>query len=180
MENEYSRQLAIIASEIQQMAQKDQEARKAGDPEKTAVIDQNNLQQLEGIVKRIGWPTRSKVGEEAAHAAWLIVQHADTNPAFQRHCLELISAEPKTEVALEDRAFLTDRVLVNEGRPQLYGTQWRVDQQKGFVPEEIENLDTLDARRAKAGMEPFAEYAEAMKEMYRNLPKQEEKKGKDT
>jgi hypothetical protein len=31
------------------------------------------------------------VGEDGAHAAWLLAQHADRDPAFQRRCLDLLT-----------------------------------------------------------------------------------------
>jgi hypothetical protein len=64
------------------------------------------------------------VGEEGSIAAWVIAQHLDHDPALQRRCLELLErAVAAADADAESLAFLTDRVLVNEGRPQRYGTQ---------------------------------------------------------
>jgi len=179
MEIENSKQLSIIASEIQQMAREDQEARAAGDASVTVSVDQKNRSHLEAIIEQIGWPSQSKVGKEAAHAAWLLVQHADENPLFQRHCLDLMMAEQTGEIAREDIAYLDDRIRVNEGQPQLYGTQWRVDEKKGYIPEEIADPENLDQRRAEMGMELFAEYSEAMQKMYKELQAKQRKERND-
>jgi hypothetical protein len=48
-------------------------------------LDRKNAQRLKEIIKGIGWPTISKVGVEASWAAWLIAQHADHNPRFQKN-----------------------------------------------------------------------------------------------
>lgn len=57
--------------------------------------------------------------------AWLLIQHADSDVEFQQYCLELMEREVESGgVAKSDVAFLTDRILVNKGKPQLYGTQF--------------------------------------------------------
>ena len=59
------------------------------------------------------------------HDAWLLVQHADRDRPFQKQCLELLrEAVAKKEASGKDLADLTDRVLVGEGKNQIYGTQF--------------------------------------------------------
>ncbi len=87
-------------------------------------IDVSNTDRLREIVSEHGWPGRSLVGEEGAHHAWLIAQHADRQLDFQRQALELLAdAVQRGEAAQRDWAYLTDRVRMNEGREQVYGTQ---------------------------------------------------------
>jgi hypothetical protein len=146
---------AAIASEILAMAERDQAMRRSGsyDP----AVDRDNTERMKTIVAAIGWPTRSKVGEIAEHAAWLLTQHADHDRAFQRSCLALMSAEPPTEVCARHLAYLEDRIRVAEERPQRYGTQFR--QSCGALePAPIEDVEHLDERRAAVGLEPFAAY----------------------
>src|SRR5258708_380628 len=50
-------------------------------------LDKEHTARLKAVVAAHGWPGKSLVGEKAAHAAWLLVQHADADPAFQRRCL---------------------------------------------------------------------------------------------
>jgi hypothetical protein len=72
------------------------------------------------VVDRQGWPLRSKVGEQAATAAWLLAQHADARPDFQRRCLHLLTvAVDHGEADPAHLAYLTDRVLCGEGRPSV-------------------------------------------------------------
>jgi hypothetical protein len=56
-----------------------------------ASVDAGNLAWLKETVAEVGWPGRSMVGEDGAHAAWLLAQHADRDPAFQRRCLDLVT-----------------------------------------------------------------------------------------
>jgi Sulfotransferase family len=119
-------------------------------------MDSNNTAWLMAVVEDIGWPVRSLVGADAAHAAWLLAQHADLNPAFQRHCLKLLRrAARHGEASSADLAHLHDRVLLASGKPQLYGTQIVVRDGR-YVPARLRNAQTVDARRAAAGLEPIA------------------------
>ena len=97
----------------------------AADPRVTELrrVDTENRAWLKQIVEKSGWPTAGQVGKDGAHAAWLLVQHADDEPAFQKRCLELMTKAPAGEVSPTDVAYLTDRVLIKETGKQLYGTQ---------------------------------------------------------
>lgn len=124
-------------------------------------IDAVNTARMKEIVAEYGWPTKSLVGEDGARSAWLLVQHADGDPAFQLQCLELMEATPPGEVSPVDVAYLTDRVLVNEDKKQLYGTQfWMVGGK--MVPRPIEDEAGLAARRAELGMISMEEYSAIM------------------
>jgi hypothetical protein len=59
-------------------------------------------------------------------------------------------------------ACLEDRVRVNSGQSQLYGTQFTVTDDE-LEPRPIEDPDGLDIRRAAAGLEPFAAYEARMR-----------------
>ncbi|MGP3972801.1 DUF6624 domain-containing protein [Streptomyces sp. 8N114] len=109
------------------------------------------------------WPTAEEVGEEAALGSWLVAQHADRQLDVQRLALHLL------EQAVEDGtagpegcsrlAFLRDRLHVNAGLPQRYGTQIQGVAADGApIPWPVEDAEKLDAHRAEAGIPPFAEY----------------------
>ena len=94
----------------------------------------------------------------------LLVQHMDADPAFQRHCLELMTAAAaRGDVTQANIAYLTDRVLLAEGQPQDYGTQMhRVG--GGWEPRNLADPETVDQRRAAAGLSPLADYVRRMAE----------------
>lgn len=117
------------------------------------------------IVSEIGWPTISKVGAETSSAAWLLVQHADHDVDFQKLCLELMKAEPEGEVAKQNIAFLEDRIRVNQGLGQIYGTQFMQKDGK-HIPKPIENEETVDVRRAEMAMGTLEERINKMYEKY--------------
>jgi hypothetical protein len=143
---------------------------------KMSAVDQKNRARLKQVVDKHGWPGKSVVGKDGAHAAWLLVQHADGDLAFQKRCLSLMQAATKGDVEPQDIAYLTDRILVAQRKKQRYGTQL---QQRGgrFTPQPIEDEGNVDKRRAKVGLPPLAEYLTAAQAEYDKLSgKQSEKK----
>ena len=156
-----------IAAEIAEMAEKDQEMRRAAAAARSrwdADLDRRHTARMKEIVAQIGWPAASKVGRHTAHLAWLLVQHADQDVDFQRECLRLMREAPEGEVSRADAAYLEDRVRVHEGRPQLYGTQFHTDERGELVPLPIEDPGRLDERRAAAGLQPLAEYEQLIRQ----------------
>ncbi|WP_344076418.1 DUF6624 domain-containing protein [Luedemannella helvata] len=163
-----------LAAELIARMERDQEvrARIGAGPitdevaERMRAVDDENTRWLTAVLDRHGWPRRSQVGEHAAHAASLLAQHADDHPEVQRRCLGLL------EEAVRDReadpaylAYLTDRVLRADGKPQLYGTQfWREPGGGGqLTPQPIADPANLDERRRSVGLPPFAEYERQMR-----------------
>ncbi|HEX4799337.1 MAG TPA: DUF6624 domain-containing protein [Candidatus Paceibacterota bacterium] len=162
-----------IAQELKSMVDIDQDMRERSQAEDfwDETIDAKHTERMKEIVAEIGWPTVSKVGVEGASNAWLLVQHADHDVDFQERCLELMKEAPTGEVDITDVAYLTDRVCVNRGRGQLYGTQFTQEDGK-HIPRTIEDEANIDARRAEVGMGPLSEQIELM---YQKYPMGEEK-----
>ena len=61
------------------------------------------------------------------------------------------------EVSAVNVAYLTDRVRMHEGKPQVYGTQFRRSN-GDWEPYPIEDPDRVDERRAALGLATLAEY----------------------
>ncbi len=158
-----------IAAEIISMAGVDQDMRlKAIDDEKfwDESVDPKNTARMKEIVAEIGWPTVSKVGSDASVGAWLLVQHADREVEFQEHCLNLMKQEKEGEVVLRDVAHLEDRVRLNKGLPQLYGTQFRWTKNNEPI-QDIEDRENVDERRKAMGLNTLAERIEEMYVKYK-------------
>lgn len=140
-------------------------------------IDAENTAWLKKVVDKQGWPTTSMVGKTGSRAAWLLVQHADADRKFQRRCLDLMTKLPKGEVSLSNVAYLTDRVLLAEGKKQKYGTQFH--QVKGkFEPKPLEDPANVDKFRAEAGLPPLAEYKKLIRKQYAAGAKKQQPKSK--
>jgi hypothetical protein len=151
-----------LSAELRERADRDQAARRSlssghGFAEWRTVVepvDRDNTARLRELIARHGWPGYRLVGEAGAHAAWLLAQHAP--PGFQEECLPLLEdAVARGDANPVELAYLTDRVLMHRGEPQVYGTQYRVID---GVPQlwTVRDPDGLDQRRAALGMEPEA------------------------
>ncbi len=126
-------------------------------------IDRANTAWLKDVVEKRGWPGKSLVGTKGAHDAWLLVQHADRDHEFQKKCLELLkAAAEKGEVSKIDLAYLTDRVLVADGKKQQYGTQFN----NKMEPSPIEDEENVDKRRKEVGLPTMAEYRKQIERIY--------------
>ncbi len=149
-----------LRAELLERADRDQAARNSLPPgsshdewqEIVAPVDEANASWLQGVVAAHGWPGQSLAGEDGAHAAWLLLQHADVD--FQEQCLPLMAeAAGRGDASPRDLAYLKDRVLMWRGEPQIYGTQYLV---KDGVLElwTVRDPQGLDKRRAALGLEP--------------------------
>jgi hypothetical protein len=117
--------------------------------------DEENLNWLKERISSAGWFDIRKFGAVADNAAWLLVQHADGDPAYQARVAAML--EPKVtsgDTNAANFAFLSDRIAVREDRPQRYATQAECVEGKWLAPK-IEDPEELDARRAAMGLEPY-------------------------
>ena len=97
------------------------------------------------------WPTRTVVGAAGVRAVWILAQ-GDT--ALQRVALHRMMESGPDEVLPADVAVLEDRVRVQSGRKQLYGSQLRMVNGK-LAPAPIEDSTHVDMRRDAAGLPPL-------------------------
>lgn len=157
-----------ISEELLAMSQADQEMRTKAIKDMSLwddTIDNRNTARLKEIVAKNGWPTIPKVGVEASQAAWLLVQHAYADPDFMKECLALMKQAREGDVNPVHVAFLEDRLLTMEDRPQIYGTQFRTI--NGITePFPMEDPEHVDERRASVGLGTFAENEARIKVMY--------------
>jgi hypothetical protein len=127
-------------------------------------VDPSNTRFLKEVVQQYGWPKKSEVGDEVATAAWLVIQHTGDDLAFQKECLELLrQAVGNGEASPEHVAYLHDRILIIEKKPQIYGTQLTI-KDGAFVSFPIEDEDTVDERRKKLGLASLSSYIIMMNE----------------
>lgn len=174
-------QLAEIANELIEMHNRDRELvresidPKQHDPAKLALInaiDRAHAARLKEIVDCIGWPTRGTVGLGATEGAYLVLQHAGHDTAFQERCLEMMhDLVDRGELPAPYIALLTDRIRVFNGQPQVYGTQMTLARDNNGVMRPmpittIEYPEQLDARRAKMGMPAHELFVQAIAQAY--------------
>ncbi len=84
------------------------------------LIDRNNINYIDSIIKIHGYPGLSLVGESACQTAWNVIQHSYE---LDKYYNLLRNASRRGEIPDSLFAKTQDRVLVNHGKKQLFGTQ---------------------------------------------------------
>jgi hypothetical protein len=152
-----------LSAELLERADRDQAARMSLRPRPTmsewetivAPVDRDNTARLRELVAQYGWPGHELAGAAGAHAAWLLVQHAP--PDLQEECLPLLrEAVERGDASPVDLGYLTDRVLMHRGEPQIYGTQY-IHRDGVLELWTVRDPSGLDQRRAALGLEPEAQ-----------------------
>jgi len=113
-----------------------------------------NAARLRELIAEHGWPTEEIAGKDGAEAAWFITQHAIGEPDFQRSVLNLQAAAGK--VPDWHAAYLEDRIAMQEGRPQRFGSQWMDDPRDGLIrPWKLADPENVNSLRASVGLDPL-------------------------
>jgi hypothetical protein len=158
LEDDQRYRKAVAEVERSTLAPDEKEKIVADLDEKQEKADKRNVKRLAKIIEKYGWPARSAVGQEGSLAAFLVVQHGDLE--YQKKYLPLLKeAVNKGEADRDDAAMLEDRILMREGKKQIYGTQLHYNEAtKKLELWPIQDEEGVDARRASVGLEPLAKY----------------------
>ena len=135
----------------------------------------SNKERAERLFKKHGFLGFKQAGPEGSTHFWLLVQHSDKYPAFQRVVLPAMDREVKKGNAKpSDYALLYDRVQVNAGSKQSFGTQvtYQVNTTGRAVPK-IGLLDSahVDQRRKAYQLGPLKDYLNMMTSMHFEMNK---------
>jgi hypothetical protein len=165
-----------LRAELLAMRDRDQQARNDCDKGTTderikcyanisEAVDKPNTKRINEICSSIGFPTAKAVGKDGVDAFLLILQHSN-DLELKKKCLSAITKAFETkQVSASDYANFTDRLLVNLGKPQVYGCNFEFKDGK-LVMSKTEDLKNLDERRKKIGLPPIADYAKMLKQIY--------------
>ena len=123
--------------------------------------DEATTKRLSEILDRYGFPGVKMVGLNATRNFIVMLVHSPSVELMRRALPHVERASRHKEIPPDDFAMLADDVLANEGKLQLYGTNFK------FVGDKIAMLPTqdparLDERRRKLGLPPIAEYMRFM------------------
>jgi len=126
---------------------------------KWAEADRINELRAKAIIKKYGYPGYDLVGD-SSDSFWTIIQHCDDDIPFQEHVLALMKKEvDKNNANKENYALLIDRMLVNDHREQIYGTQVHTDPKTNkVIPFPLKYPELVDELRKEVGLEPLDTY----------------------
>lgn len=127
--------------------------------------DATNREKLKNILAKHGFPTKAMVGDVGMRAIFIVIQHADQDKEFQQSQFpHLENAVKNGDLDGQSYAYLYDRIKINAGEPQLYGTQCsnidRVNNSVELFP--VEDIEGLDKRRMEMDMMPIQTYKELL------------------
>jgi hypothetical protein len=99
--------------------------------------DSINVIRVTALLDTYGWPGKDEVGETAASAVFLVIQHADLK--VQEKYLPLMREAVKQ-------------------KKQIYGSQLSGDGSGTYQIDPLEDPRNVDKRRAAVGLGPLADY----------------------
>lgn len=117
-----------------------------------ATIDIQNKVKIESILEKYGWIEQSKIGEKAADGIFYVVQHTDLE-FKEKYFPQLKKLAAIGEASPIRCAMMEDRILMLQGKKQIYGTQannnLRPDKKLAIWP--IEDPSQVNILRKKLG-----------------------------
>lgn len=148
-----------IKKQLEVILERDQKTRKGIDSVAFVhFIDSSNLVQVESLIAKYGWLGQSFVGARGNQTIFLVIQHADL--AIQEKYLPLLQKSVEEgESRPWDLALLQDRILMRQGKKQIYGSQVIYNESGEQVFYPIEDEKNVNIRREKVGLMPLEEYA---------------------
>ena len=121
-------------------------------------VDERNTARLLTIMADVGWVDATRFGAETANTAFLIVQHT-SDLRLMRTALPHIQADVEAKrLDGQPYALLFDRLQLNLGYVQRYGSQLCGLPTGGSALMPCEDLAKVDEYRAEMGMGPLKDY----------------------
>jgi len=126
-------------------------------------IDSINIEKVEHIIEKYGYPGKTLVGEPENTAVFYVVQHSDK---ISKYYKIIENAGKNKELPFRYVAMMLDRKLTSEGKEQIYGTQvymQMVNNPKTGKKEPFEyvmpikDAKNVNKRRKKAGFDSTVE-----------------------
>lgn len=127
-------------------------------------LDSADLAQVEMILSTYGFPPSAKVGK-SNEAIFYTLQHSPDSIMLKYYDVITKAGDdgelPKSVVAL-----YVDRVLMNKGEPQIYGSQIRVEYKTDAKGQKYDSIflwklkdpEQVEGLRTKMGLPPLRDY----------------------
>lgn len=121
-------------------------------------IDALNLKIVGAIIEKHGWLGSKTVGIKGNSALFLAIQHAEKKD--RAFFLPILRKAVQDKVAnKQDLALMEDRVALDQGKKQRYGTQIGMNPKTNkYYLLPLENPERVDQRRSEMGLIPITDY----------------------
>ncbi|MGQ3677995.1 MAG: hypothetical protein HWD89_07470 [Tenacibaculum sp.] len=137
---------------LSEVYESDQRIRKSNELIKYAKEDHRNQELVISIIEKCGMPTLNEVTQKHMNAIWLGLQHSNKK-IRKKYFPQIEKAVENGDLSKQQYALMKDRVLMDEGKPQIYGSQI-----KNGKLYKLENPETVNERRKKMGMGTIEDY----------------------
>lgn len=133
----------------------------------------DNTKKAELLYRKYGYLGFDKVGEKGETQFWAIVQHSDKSVDFQNRVLRSLKKEVrKNNASSENYALLYDRIKINNGEKQLFGTQVEYKKNGQAIPKKgLIDTANVDKLRKKYNLDPLKKYLNLMTDRHFNMNK---------
>lgn len=160
-----------FSKKLQELYDEDQRVRlQNSDRSEYNSVDSKNTNILYNYVRRNGFPTIERVGASSFRCAVIIAIHSRNDK--RKHSYFLTELEKIDYSSFKSGyCLLKDSVLVGEGKPQIYGTQAKINKENQVELYPVEDIKNLDKRRASAGLEPIDVYLKNLQDIQDGLVK---------
>jgi hypothetical protein len=166
-----------VSKQLAQMEARDQKVRtrwlkvrgKAGEDEiqrEMEETDQALTNELKELVEKFGWPTFEVAGYAGSEAALLILSHSPDHDYQRKMLPELSQMAEEGRIMGEKLALIIDKLLISEGKPQRFGTQFSFRDGK-LEMDPVEDLEHLEELRSKYALMPLEEYRRGLEKVYK-------------
>ncbi|CAN5615548.1 hypothetical protein BH11BAC1_BH11BAC1_21780 [soil metagenome] len=120
--------------------------------------DNKNQVRVTELLDKYGWLGTDDVGRKGNQALFLVILHAD--PATRKKYLPLMQeGVGRSKAAPSELALLEDRVLLDEGKSQRYGSQVKFNPASGtYELYPIDDESGVNGRREAMGLAPIEDY----------------------
>ncbi|CAM1344178.1 DUF6624 domain-containing protein [Tenacibaculum amylolyticum] len=137
---------------LSEVYESDQRIRKSNELLKYAKEDHRNQELVISIIEKCGMPTLKEVGQKHMNAIWLGLQHSNKK-IRKKYFQQIEKAVENGDLSKQQYALMKDRILMDEGKPQIYGSQI-----KNGKLYKLENPETVNERRKEMGMGTIEDY----------------------
>jgi len=137
---------------LSEVYESDQRIRKSNELIKYAKEDHRNQELVISIIEKCGMPTLKEVTQKQMNAIWLGLQHSNKK-IRKKYFSQIEKAVENGDLSKQQYALMKDRMLMDEGKPQIYGSQI-----KNGKLYKLKNPETVNERRKKMGMGTIEDY----------------------
>jgi hypothetical protein len=120
--------------------------------------DSMDLQTVKKIIQKYGWLGYDEIGNDCNLIMFNTIQKADLQTQITYFPIVKAAVQNKKAHKVHE-VYLQDRIYLNQGRHQIYGSQVLLDPEteKYFVLP-LDEPENVDKRRAEVGLQPMVDY----------------------